>query len=640
MIDGDSDHSAAALRLVEALAGVGHWRYVLATEQVFWSDEVFRIHGLEPRSIAPDFPSVVAAYHADDQAVLVGLVSRAIATGQGYAFKLRLKRPSDGEQRIVRAVAEAKWDAEGRPLELFGVFQDISSDEAARMHIADSEAKYRLLAENARDIILRAGPQGIISYASPSCRLLGFEPEQVIGRSTFDFVAHEDRERVHVVLAQLFSGEEPDPALNREFKVLGADGREFWLEGRPCVLRDESGSPVEFVTALRDVTERRGLIDRLEGAISRADAALQQKQELVTNLTHDFKGPLVALLAYAARLKADDSPDTAAVGGKIAGQTEELLAMVGDLLDRAALDAGKLYVREEVFSLASLMTSVIDALRPAIGDKTLALDMAIHPAAPRMVCGDMGRTRRVLMNLAGNAIKFADVGQVTIEVAPCQQAGWMRFSVTDDGPGLSEAKILRLFERFAPPEAPILPDRRGHGLGLAICKDIIGELGGHIGWSPNVEGRGSRFWFEIPLPEVVCTLPDNNAALPSTSALVIDDNPTFRMLLGEMLRALGHEVVVCGSGASGLTAAGDRHFDVAFVDLRLLDASGEDVILALRAMEPRPATILMSASDWNIGACPVEKRPDAFLAKPFGATELVAVLTTVSGGRNMPRIAV
>ena len=71
MIDGDSDHSAAALRLVEALAGVGHWRYVLATEQVFWSDEVFRIHGLEPRSIAPDFPSVVAAYHADDQAVLV-----------------------------------------------------------------------------------------------------------------------------------------------------------------------------------------------------------------------------------------------------------------------------------------------------------------------------------------------------------------------------------------------------------------------------------------------------------------------------------------------------------------------------------------------------------------------------------------
>lgn len=636
MVHADRERSTATLRLVEALAGIGHWRYDLATEQVFWSDEVYRIHGLEPRSIAPDFPTVIAAYHADDQAVLVAYVSRAIASGEGYAFKMRLKRPSDGEQRIVRAVAEARRDGEGRAVELFGVFQDITDDETARIQIADSEAKYRLLAENARDIIMRAGPKGIISYASPSCRLLGFEPEQVIGRSTLDFVANEDRERVYATLQQLFSGEEPDPALDREFKVLSADGREFWLEGRPTVLRDESGSPVEFVTAFRDVTERKGLIDRLEAAISRADAALQQKQELVTNLSHDFKAPLGAILAYAARLKAGESPDMAAVGGKIAFQAEELLAMVGDLLDRAALDAGKLYVREETFSLGSLVASVIDALAPAIGDKTLTLEMVMHPDAPRVVTGDKGRTRRVLMNLAGNAIKFADVGQVTIEVAPCQQAGWIRFSVTDDGPGLSEALIPRLFERFMSPVEPMLPDRRGHGLGLAICKDIIGELGGDIGWSPNIEGLGSKFWFEIPLPESFITLSDTNAALPAKSVLVIDDNPAFRVLLGEMLRAMGHNVIVCGSGASGLAAAHDKHFDVAFVDLMLLDTSGEDVVLALRAVEPGPAIVLMSAADWNIGACRVERRPDAFLAKPFDATELVAVLTTVSSGRNTP----
>ena len=634
MIDGERDRSAATLRLVEALAGIGHWRYDLATEQVFWSDEVYRIHGLVPRSIAPDFPTVIAAYHADDQSALVGYVSRAIASGEGYAFKLRLKRPSDDEQRIVRAVAEARRDSEGRTVELFGVFQDITDDENARIRIADSEAKYRLLAENARDIIMRAGPQGIISYASPSCRLLGFEPEQAIGRSTLDFVASEDRERVSATLQQLFSGEEPDPTLDREFRVRGTDGREFWLEGRPSVLRDESGSPVEFVTAFRDVTERKGLIDRLGAAIGRADAALQQKQELVTNLTHDFKAPLGAILAYAARLKADESPDMAAVGGKIAFQAEELLAMVGDLLDRAALDAGKLYVREEAFSLSSLVASVIDALAPAIGDKTLTLEMVMHPDAPRVVTGDKGRTRRVLMNLAGNAIKFADVGEVTIEVRPCEQTGWIRFSVTDDGPGLSEAMIPRLFERFMSPVEPMLPDRRGHGLGLAICKDIIGELGGDIGWSPNTEGRGSKFWFEIPLPEVVSTLSDTNAALPAKSVLVIDDNPAFRVLLGEMLRAMGHDVIVCSSGASGLATAREKHFDIAFVDLMLLDGSGEDVVLALRAVGPGQAIVLMSAADWNISACRVEKRPDAFMAKPFDATELVAVLTTVAGDRN------
>lgn len=634
MVHADRERSTATLRLVEALAGIGHWRYDLATEQVFWSDEVYRIHGLEPRSIAPDFPTVIAAYHADDQSSLVGYVSRAIASGEGYAFKLRLKRPSDGEQRIVRAVAEARCDSEGRTVELFGVFQDITDDENARMQIADSEARYRLLAENARDIVLRAGPQGIISYVSPSCRLLGFEPEQVIGRSTLDFVASEDRERAYAALQQLFSGDEPDPTLDRQFKVKGSDGREFWLEGRPSIVRDESGSPVEFVSAFRDVTERKGLMDRLRAEISRADAALQQKQELVTNLTHDFKAPLGAILAHAARLKTELSPEMVAVGGNIAFQAEELLAMVGDLLDRAALDAGTLNVREERFSLAGLVVSVIDALTPGIGDKTLTLEMAMHPDAPRIVTGDKRRVRRVLMNLAGNAIKFADVGEVTIEVAPCEQTGWVRFSVTDDGPGLSEAMLPHLFQRFVPPEATLLPDRLGHGLGLAICKDIIGELGGHIGWSPNIEGRGSKFWFEIPLPEVVSALSDTKAALRAKSVLVIDDNPAFRVLLGEMLRAMGHDVIVCSSGASGLATAREKHFDVAFVDLMLLDASGEDVVLALRAVEPGPAIVLISAADWDNGACSVEKRPDAFLAKPFDATELVAVLATVSGDRN------
>jgi CheY-like chemotaxis protein len=166
------------------------------------------------------------------------------------------------------------------------------------------------------------------------------------------------------------------------------------------------------------------------------------------------------------------------------------------------------------------------------------------------------------------------------------------------------------------PVEPMLPDRRGHGLGLAICKDIIGELGGDIGWSPNIEGLGSKFWFEIPLPESFITLSDTNAALPAKSVLVIDDNPAFRVLLGEMLRAMGHNVIVCGSGASGLAAAHDKHFDVAFVDLMLRDASGEDVVLALRAVEPVPCN--RSSCPPPTGTSPpaaLIKRPDAFLSK-------------------------
>ncbi|MBK8545181.1 MAG: PAS domain S-box protein [Caulobacteraceae bacterium] len=151
--------------------------------------------------------------------------------------------------------------------------------EAARRAALSSEAHYRMLAEHSTDIVVRLVPGGIISYASPACRVLGFSPEQAVGRSTLDFVPPEDRAFAAEVLDGLFTGAEPDRSIRREFRARGADGSIIWLEGNPSIVRDAHGTPVEVVTSYRDVTLRRALEDDLTASRQVAEATAVRAAE-------------------------------------------------------------------------------------------------------------------------------------------------------------------------------------------------------------------------------------------------------------------------------------------------------------------------------------------------------------------------
>jgi len=274
MIDDGGDRSAATLRLVEALAGVGHWRYDLATEQVFWSDEVYRIHGLMPRSITPDFPAVIAAYHADDQAVLVGLVAKAIATGEGYAFKLRLKRPSDGEQRIVRAVAEARRDSEGRTVELFGVFQDITVEQNAKLEIERSRTLLEEMSflcgvggweyDSARQKILWSKETRRIHDVDDA-----FEPTPESLRALFAPGALEIQEAS--VLRATTTGL-PSAC---EYEVVTAKGRTIRVRNE-CRVEQSEGHVTRLVGTVQDITRQY----ELERTLGRTESLLEDISRL------------------------------------------------------------------------------------------------------------------------------------------------------------------------------------------------------------------------------------------------------------------------------------------------------------------------------------------------------------------------
>ena len=278
------DEQNRLLKNAEAMSGVGHWRFDVVTQQVLWSDEVFRIHGYPVSDRVPDYETIQSLYHEDDRDTLTRSVANAIETGQGYDFELRICRP-DGKIRHVMARAECAIDSSGKTTSIFGVFQDVTAQYLATAAIAESERHYRLLADNVSDIIALYGADGVFRYVSPSVTdLLGYLPDDLIGQTPFQFIHSDDHARV----AEQFKAAAVAPGgLTIEYRAITKTGDVRWLEARPKFHRNYVGDLIEISDSVRDVTSRvsaqralqdsetrfRRLAESAPVGIFRADAA-------------------------------------------------------------------------------------------------------------------------------------------------------------------------------------------------------------------------------------------------------------------------------------------------------------------------------------------------------------------------------
>ena len=256
-IERQQRESLETLVLAEAMAGVGHFRVDALTGAVVWSDEVFRIHGLEPASVDPTLQSAIGAYHPDDAEVIRGLVERALETGEGYDAQLRLTR-ADGEERVTRSKARCEFDETGAVTALFGVFQDITDSVRAHEQVVRSEARFRLMSETSTDIIARYGPDARFTYLSPSVEaILGRKPEEMLGHRGAEYMHPDDRTATYArFIAHAAEGPGSTPT-HIEYRAIRPDGRVVWLEASPRAIRDASGAVVEIHDHVRDITARK-----------------------------------------------------------------------------------------------------------------------------------------------------------------------------------------------------------------------------------------------------------------------------------------------------------------------------------------------------------------------------------------------
>ena len=254
---------ARLLQLAETMSGVAHWRYDVVGRELFWSDLVYEIHGIDPGTFVPTLENGVAAFHPEDRALVTSHLMGAIEAKASTSFQARLVR-ADGEVRIVQSKAGCELDEHGQVVALIGLFQDVTDQVRSLENLTASEARYRLLAENTSDVIVRTALDGTLLYVSPACRTMGYEPEELVGTAADRLVHPDDRERFMANSEPLFAGQAPELARDRQHRYLAGDGRWVWLEGNPQIVRDAQGRATEIVNVFRDVTERRELQEQAE----------------------------------------------------------------------------------------------------------------------------------------------------------------------------------------------------------------------------------------------------------------------------------------------------------------------------------------------------------------------------------------
>lgn len=626
----------------EALAGLGHWRIDGETKKVTWSEEVYRIHGVDPQGDI-NVDAVYEFCHPDDREMVRSGLSELFRTGQqADNLAVRIVRPT-GEVRHLTCNARSERNGAGRVTGILGTAMDVTERVQAEQAIVQSEERFRRLASNAPDIIAESTVEGVLTYVSPaSLAITGFTPEELIGRRFGSLMHPDDVDQVWAMCKAVFASKGALVPWPVEFRARHKDGHALWLECKPTLAVDpETGEAIGLNDVIRDITTRKRMEADLRAARADAEAASAVKGEFLANMSHELRTPLTSIIGFTglAAEQADLSELTRNYVNRVAHASRALLCTVNDILDFSKLEAGQVAIHPRAVRIADLTQATLELFTPQAGAKDLDLILDDDCDGQLVAEVDSDRVRQVLLNLVSNAVKFTDHGAVTLRSRYDLDAQTLTIEVIDTGGGIADEEQVRLFQRFSQIDGSLTRTQGGTGLGLAICKGLIEAMGGEIGLESK-PGFGSRFWFRIPAPAGV--LADRADAAPAPErltfdgvrVLVVDDHPTNRELARLYLAGVGAEVSEASDGREAVEQAATWPFDVILMDLRMPNLDGFGALRQIRAAQwlnnATPCLAFSADVNGDIGDDLLDAGFDGVVAKPVQAETLIRAVAEAS----------
>ncbi|WP_277182273.1 response regulator [Caballeronia sp. BR00000012568055] len=454
----------------------------------------------------------------------------------------------------------------------------------------------------------------------------------------------EDRDIVQTRLQAAFEGKlkELPP-----FRVMLPDGSVRRIQSGLRIQRDANGEAVTMTGVNYDITDQYELEAALRDAKEQADAASAAKSSFLANMSHEIRTPMNAVLGMLHLVQLTNlNRRQQDYVSKAETAAKSLLNLLNDILDYSKIEAGKLQLDSHPFEPEKLMEELGVVLSGNQGTKDVEVLFDLDPDLPAVLVGDGFRLQQVLINLAGNALKFTSAGQIVVSVHVLQamdEAVRVRVAVSDSGIGISAAQLERIFEGFTQAEASTTRRFGGSGLGLVICQRLVSMMGGKLEVQSRVD-EGSRFWFDISLgvqhePREV---PDTSDILDRpVRILIADDNAMAGEILSRTVRSLGWQadLVTCGIDAVeriGDAARGDTPYDIALLDWRMPDLDGLNaakLINTMRGHTEPPMVLLVTAFGREV-LRESQETGDApfagFLTKPVTPKQLVSAIRAAS----------
>lgn len=478
--------------------------------------------------------------------------------------------------------------------------------------LRETADRYRSLVEGHGDFIVRRDPRGRLTYCNDAFAAISGRDSAALIGTTFGFASGVTPRH----------GEDGAQSFDQAFDTPAGTR---WISWVQTPVRGREGAEIQAVG--RDVTERKRAEVELAEARRRAEAASEAKSRFLATVSHEIRTPLNGVLGMAdllsgTRLDAEQATYARAV--KTSG--EALLSILDEILDFSKIEAGRLDLADEPFPLAPLVEGVVELLAPRAQGKGIEIAGLVEASVPAVVRGDAARLRQVLMNLAGNAVKFTERGGVGVRVAG--RDGALVFSVADTGPGIEPDRFDSIFEEFEQADGSASSRHGGTGLGLAISRRIVERMGGSL-MVDSTLGRGSVFRVEVPLAaEAQAQAPHASPAPVGRTALIVSLSPFEAPYLCERLAAVGFRATLTGDpdeAQSHLASA--RRTDLLVVD----GALGEEVVRSVAAAGLAAGIpsrlVLLSPFERRVLGPPAAAGLDGYLVKPLRQGALAARLS-------------
>ena len=592
--------SESRLSEAQRVAHVGSWEWDVATRQVFWSEEQYRLFGFAPDEFLPSYERFMASVHQEDRKRARKWLRKLAAGNETSGIEARIILPNR-ETRLLHTLGRTVLDKTGKIIRIVGTSQDITERSKA-------DQKFKALLESAPDAIIIVKCDGSIMLVNSQAeKIFGYQREELLGKD------------IEILVPERFRGTHPghrtDFFKNPRAQPMGAglelagkrkDGKEFSLEISLSPLETDEGTLA--MAAIRDTTDRKRVERELNEAKEEAERANRAKSEFLSRMSHELRTPLNAILGFGQLIERQSPAGPMRTrAGHITSAGRHLLNLINEILDISRIEAGAMQLSLEPVCLADVLDEALDLIRPLAAERGIEFIAPGRVDPPVYVQADLQRFKQVLLNLFSNAVKYSPkTGKVTISYRSSGE-GTMRFVVADMGSGIASEKLSRLFtpfDRLGAEQSSV----EGTGLGLALSARIMHAMGGGIGASSQM-GRGSTFWVDLPRaepPSIQVPETDNDKPVPvlnrtqgKRTILYIEDNLSNLNLVQEILRQQPQvELLSAMQGRLGLDLARKHSPDLILLDVHLPDLDGWDVFSQLQGEEAtRKIPVIVLSAD-------------------------------------------
>ncbi len=597
-----------SLNRAQSIAHLGNWEWDIKKGSLWWSDEIFRIFGLEPQAFQPTYDAFLQRVHSDDREMLQEAVNLALTQNVPYYCMHRIVL-LDETVRYVLEEGFVEYDEDQNPLKMMGTVHDITERKKSEILLAEKEGSLQTLLDSVAEGIYGVDVSGYCTFVNRSfLRILRFENEdEVLGKHIHELIHHSHQD------GSLYPSHECKMyKANQTHQPSHVDDEVFWCKDGTSVPVEywsypvlEEGKFVGAVATFLDVTERIAGQKQLILAKEAAEASARAKSEFLAAMSHEIRTPMNGVLGMLGLLEHSNLDTTQHHQVHVAQKSAtSLLGLINDILDFSKIEAGKMDMEMLEFNLQDELEEFVEVTAFKAQAKGLELILNTDKIEHQNIITDPGRLRQIVTNLVDNAIKFTHQGQIIIDVSLSvrnEKQGQLHIDITDNGIGISPEKIKTLFEAFTQADGSTTRKYGGTGLGLSIVKRLCELMNGSI-HAASVPNAGSTFSIdmEVGLGDGILIqsrkrLAGNTAGYQEskdidlvwpleTRILLVEDNPTNQIVAQGMLEAIGLSADIAQNGLEAITSlqTATLPYSIILMDCQMPEMDGYDATRAIR----------------------------------------------------------